>query len=64
MAEVLDSIGDWQIDTIELDDERADEAEMHFEELGKNDRIHLYRGDAAEVLAGISAEYDMIFGEN
>ena len=61
MAEVMEGIGDWQIDTIELDKERADEAEKHFADFGKTDRIHLYRGDAAEVLQTMSGEYDMIF---
>ena len=61
MAEVIDGICDCRIDTIELDDVRADEAEKHFSELDRTDMIHLYRGDAAEVLKEISGEYDMIF---
>lgn len=62
MAEVLDDIQEghgtdcpiedlsWHIDTIELDDERADEAEKHFRDFGRQDRIRLMRGDAAAVL--------------
>jgi predicted O-methyltransferase YrrM len=61
MAEVMDGICDCRIDTIELDDVRADEAEKRFSELDRSDRIHLFRGDAAEVLKEISGEYDMIF---
>ena len=57
MAEVLaeickgyDTDISWHIDTIELDDIRADEAEKHFRDFGRQDRIRLMRGDAAVVL--------------
>ena len=61
MAEVLDNIGEYHIDTIELDDVRAEEAQGHITEFGKEDKIHLYRGDAAEVLKTLSEKYDFIF---
>ena len=61
MAEVLDNIGEYHIDTIELDDVRAEEAQGHITELGKEDKIHLYRGDAAEVLKTLTEKYDFIF---
>ena len=61
MAEVLDNIGEYRIDTIELDDVRAEEAQGHITEFGKEDKIHLYRGDAAEVLKTLTEKYDFIF---
>lgn len=61
MAEVLDNIGEYHIDTIELDDVRAEEAQGHITEIGKEDKIHLYRGDAAEVLKTLTEKYDFIF---
>ncbi len=61
MAEVLDNIGEYHIDTIELDDVRAEEAQGHVTEFGKEDKIHLYRGDAAEVLKTLTEKYDFIF---
>ena len=61
MAEVLDDIGEYHIDTIELDDVRAEEAQGHITEFGKEDKIHLYRGDAAEVLKTLTEKYDFIF---
>ena len=61
MAEVLDNIGEYHIDTIELDDVRAEEAQGHITEFGKEDKIHLYRGDAAEVLKTLTEKYDFIF---
>ncbi len=61
MAEVLDNISEYHIDTIELDDVRAEEAQGHITEFGKEDKIHLYRGDAAEVLKTLTEKYDFIF---
>lgn len=61
MAEVLDNIGEYHIDTIELDDVRAEEAQGHITEFGKEDKIYLYRGDAAEVLKTLTEKYDFIF---
>lgn len=61
MAEALDNIGEYHIDTIELDDVRAEEAQGHITEFGKEDKIHLYRGDAAEMLKTLTEKYDFIF---
>ena len=60
-VKVLDNIGEYHIDTIELDDVRAEEAQGHITEFGKEDKIHLYRGDAAEVLKTLTEKYDFIF---
>jgi predicted O-methyltransferase YrrM len=63
MAEALS--GKCVIDTIEYDEERADEAEENFKRFGVADIIHLRRGDAAEVMADMAEEdnepYDFIF---
>ena len=55
-----------EIVTIELDSERADEAEANFDEcLGENRNIKLLRGDAYEVMKGMTVEeygvFDMVF---
>ena len=63
MAEVMN--GDVSIDTIELNEAAADEAEANFSRFGRDDIIHLIRGDAAEVLADMVSEglhdYDLVF---
>jgi predicted O-methyltransferase YrrM len=52
---------DGRIDTIELDWDRAAEAESNFAKLGLASRIRVIRGDARDVLPCLSAPYDMIF---
>ncbi len=63
MAEVTD--GKAEIDTIELDEKTADEAEDNFRRYGRENIINLRRGDAAEVLAQMEEEgghsYDLVF---
>lgn len=49
------------IDTIEREKERVQEAKQNFEKLGLQDTIHLYEGDAIEILPTIQGKYDMIF---
>lgn len=80
MAEVLaeickgyDTDISWHIDTIELDDERADEAETHFKDFGRQNHIRLMRGDAAAILSNMvkkcekaektykNSKYDFVF---
>ncbi len=52
---------DGRIDTIEMDESRADEAESNFKQMGLSGRIHLLRGDAGEILPCLSTPYDFIF---
>ena len=63
MAEV--TAGKAEIDTIELDDRTADEAEENFRRYGRENVINLKRGDAAEVLKEMEVEgtysYDLVF---
>ena len=39
-----------RIDTIERDEERIQEAKENFKKVGVEDKIHLYEGDALEIL--------------
>lgn len=49
------------IDTIERDEERIKEAKINFQNVGVEDKINLYEGDAVEILPTISEKYDMVF---
>ena len=49
------------IDTIERDEERIKEAKINFRNVGVEDKINLYEGDAVEILPTISEKYDMVF---
>ncbi len=50
-----------EVDTIEISPEAADVAERNFKKAGLSEVIHLYRGDAKEVLPTLEGSYDMIF---
>lgn len=49
------------IDTIELNEERYNEAKVNIEKIGVADRINLYLGNAVEVLPTLNFEYDIVF---
>lgn len=49
------------LDTVELDDELADELTERFEKAGYSDRIRLHVGDALEIVGGLEGEWDMVF---
>lgn len=49
------------IDTIELDEERYNEAKINVEKIGVANRINLYLGNAVEVLPTLNFEYDIVF---
>ena len=49
------------IDTIERDEERIQEAKENFKKVGVEDKIHLYEGDALEILPTLNEKYDMVF---
>ncbi len=59
MSEYMPS--DAHITTIEKYEKRIPIARENFEKYGKAEQITLIEGDAAEVLAGLSGEYDLIF---
>lgn len=49
------------IDTIERDSERIEEAKINFKNVGVENRIHLYEGDAVEILPTLNNKYDVVF---
>lgn len=62
MSEYIDS--DAQLDTIEKVPIRLKEAKKNFKKYGKTEQIHLYEGDAIEVLQELvqkKKKYDFIF---
>ena len=49
------------IDTIERDEERIQEAKENFKNVGVENKIKLYEGDAVEILPTLNEKYDMVF---
>ena len=50
-----------RIDTIERDEERIVEAKKNIKEMELEDVIHIYEGDAVEILPTLNEKYDMVF---
>ncbi|MBR0350478.1 MAG: O-methyltransferase [Clostridia bacterium] len=50
-----------KIDTIERDEERIQEAKMNIKNVGVEDKINIYEGDAVEILPTLNDKYDMVF---
>ncbi|MBR2646276.1 MAG: O-methyltransferase [Clostridia bacterium] len=50
-----------RLTTIELEEERYVEAKKNFAELGVDQRVNAYLGDAGEILAMMDGEYDFVF---
>ena len=49
------------VDTIELSGEMAEIAEENIRSAGYEERIRVHRGDAKEILPGLTGHYDLIF---
>lgn len=49
------------IDTIERDVERIEEAKVNFKNVGVDNKIHLYEGDAVKILPTLDDKYDVVF---
>ena len=49
------------IDTIELNEQRYNEAKENIKNIGIEDRINIYLGNAVEILPTLNNEYDIIF---
>ena len=49
------------IDTIERELERVKEAEENIKKVGVEDKIHIYEGDAVEILPTLKENYDTVF---
>ena len=58
-TEFLDENG--TIDTIERDLERIKEAKENIKKVGLENKIHIYEGDAVEILPTLDKKYDAIF---
>ena len=50
-----------RIDTIERDEERIKEAKINIKNMGLEDVIYIYEGDAVEILPTLNEKYDMVF---
>ena len=49
------------IDTIERDKERVEEARQNIKDLNLEEKIHIYEGDAWEILPTLIGPYDVVF---
>ncbi len=49
------------IDTIERDEERIKEAKVNIKNVGVEDKINIYEGDAVEILPTLNDKYDVVF---
>lgn len=58
-SEFLDEKG--QIDTIERDVERVEQARINIKNVGVEEKINIYEGDAVEILPTLNEKYDMVF---
>ena len=52
---------DGMIDTIERDEERIKEAKVNIKNMDLENKIHIYEGDAVEILPTLNEKYDMVF---
>ena len=52
---------DVKIDTIERDEERIAEAKVNIKNVGVEDKINIYEGDAVEILPTLNEKYDVVF---
>ena len=52
---------DGMIDTIERDEERIKEAKVNIKNMDLENKIHIYEGDAVEILPTLNEKYDAIF---
>lgn len=50
-----------KIDTIERDKERIEQAKINIKNVGVEEKINLYEGDAVDILPTLNDKYDMIF---
>ncbi len=49
------------IDTIELSEERANEARNNIKNIGTDSQIDIFQGDAMEILPTLTKQYDVIY---
>ena len=53
--------GNGKIDTIERDLDRIEEAKKNIKSMNLEEKIHIFEGDAVEILPTLNEKYDMIF---
>lgn len=49
------------IDTIEREEERVKEAKENIKKVGVENKVHIYEGDAIEILPTLNGKYDAVF---
>ena len=49
------------IDTIERDEPRIQEAKINIKDMNLESKIHIYEGDAVEILPTLNKNYDVVF---
>ena len=52
---------DGKIDTIEREKERVNEAKENIKKAGVEEKIHIYEGDAVEILPTLNEKYNVVF---
>ena len=50
-----------KIDTIERDEERIEQAKINIKNVGVEEKINIYEGDAVEILPTLNEKYDVVF---
>ena len=60
-AAMLFAVKDAKITTVELEEERYQEAKKNFAALGLSERVTAHLGDAGEILAMMDGQFDFVF---
>lgn len=58
---MLQTLPNAKLTTIELEEERYEEAKKNFADFGVETRVNAYLGDAAEILAMMDGQFDFVF---
>ncbi len=58
---MLQTLPNARLTTIELEEERYEEAKQNFADFGVEERVNAYLGDAAEILAMMDGQFDFVF---
>jgi predicted O-methyltransferase YrrM len=58
---MLQALPNARLTTMELEEERYQEAKANFEKFGVSSRVNAFLGDAGEILAMMDGEYDFVF---
>ena len=53
-----------RVDTIEIDQDHADQAEAELERSGVLDRVRVLRGDSTKILPKLTEPYDVVFADS